>query len=97
MPCLLQCCPVSQVQTIGLFAHLRSQGVNGPFMVIGPLSTLSNWVAEVQRWCPSMPVILYHGNQAERQQLRSKKMSQGTVHPHYERCLDRHSLCARSS
>ena len=92
MPGLLQCCPALQVQTIGLFAHLRSQEVNGPFMVIGPLSTLSNWVAEVQRWCPSMPVILYHGNQAERQHLRSKKMSQGTDHPHNERCLDRHSL-----
>ncbi|CAL5223570.1 g6105 [Coccomyxa viridis] len=67
------------VQTIGLFAHLRSQGVAGPFMVIGPLSTLSNWVSEVQRWCPSMPVILYHGTQSERQALRSKKMSQGSV------------------
>ncbi len=66
------------MQTIGLFAHLRSQGVFGPFMVIGPLSTLSNWVSEVQRWCPSMPVILYHGTQSERQALRSKKMSQGT-------------------
>ena len=73
--------PFLQVQTIGLFAHLRSQGVCGPFMVIGPLSTLSNWVSEVQRWCPSMPVILYHGTQSERQALRSKKMSQGTAPP----------------
>ena len=50
-------------------------------MVIGPLSTLSNWVSEVERWCPSMPVILYHGTQSERQALRSKKMSQGSPLP----------------
>ena len=79
--------PLLQVQTIGLFSHLRSQGVSGPFMVIGPLSTLSNWVSEVQRWCPSMPVILYHGTQSERQALRSKKMSQGTSLPSCHACL----------
>ena len=66
-----------QVQTIGLFAHLRSMNIHGPFMVIGPLSTLSNWVGEVQRWCPDMPVLLYHGTQAERQALRAKRMAQG--------------------
>ena len=79
--------PCLQVQTIGLFSHLRSQGVSGPFMVIGPLSTLSNWVSEVQRWCPSMPVILYHGTQSERQALRSKKMSHGTSLSPFHNCL----------
>lgn len=66
------------MQTIGLFAHLRSMNIHGPFMVIGPLSTLSNWVNEVQRWCPDMPVLLYHGTQAERQALRAKRMAQGS-------------------
>ena len=77
-PCLLNAqSHALQVQTIGLLAHLRSKSINGPFMVIGPLSTLSNWVNEVERWCPAMPVVLYHGTQAERQALRSKRMSQG--------------------
>ena len=66
-----------QVQTIGLFAHLWSMGVHGPFMVVGPLSTLANWVAEVERWCPDMPALLYHGTQNERQALRAKRMSHG--------------------
>jgi SNF2 family DNA or RNA helicase len=65
---------VLQVQTVGFLSHLRSKGVPGPFLVVGPLSTLSNWVSEVERWCPSMPVILYHGNKVERQHLRTSRM-----------------------
>ena len=69
------------MQTIGFLSHLRSKGVHGPFMVVGPLSTLPNWVSEFARWCPSMPCILYHGNKAERQALRSKRMPSGAPHP----------------
>lgn len=66
-----------QVQTIGFLSHLRSRGVPGPHMIIGPLSTLSNWVAEFERWCPTIPVILYHGSRAERQKLRTSRMPTG--------------------
>ena len=69
------------MQTIGFLSHLRSKGVHGPFMVVGPLSTLPNWVSEFARWCPSMPCILYHGNKAERQALRSKRMPSGAPYP----------------
>lgn len=37
------------IQTIAFFAHLRENGVWGPFLVVAPLSTLSNWVKEFQR------------------------------------------------
>ena len=30
------------VQCIGLVAHLYSKGVKGPYLVVGPLSTLPN-------------------------------------------------------
>ncbi|KAK9815465.1 hypothetical protein WJX72_004092 [[Myrmecia] bisecta] len=66
------------VQTVGFLSHLRSKGINGPFLVVGPLSTLPNWVAEVQRWTPSIPVILYHGSKAEREQLRATRMPTGS-------------------
>ena len=58
------------VQTIGFLSHLRSKGVLGPYLVIGPLSTLSNWVSEFQRWTPSIPVLLYHGTRQERAEKR---------------------------
>lgn len=37
------------VQTIGFLAHLKGKGLDGPYLVIAPLSTLSNWVNEVKR------------------------------------------------
>lgn len=42
------------------------QDKSGKYMVVGPLSTLSNWVAEFQRFAPDLPVLLYHGSQAVR-------------------------------
>ena len=66
-----------QVQTIGFLSHLRGKQINGPFMVVGPLSTLSNWVDEFKRWLPSINVILYHGSKDERQKLRNKHMPHG--------------------
>ena len=39
------------VQSISMLAHLTEQGVTGPFMVVGPLSTLHNWANEFKKWC----------------------------------------------
>ena len=41
----------------------------GPYLVIVPLSTLSNWVNEFRRWCPSATVIVYKGTPAQRKGL----------------------------
>ncbi|CAM6007180.1 unnamed protein product [Sphagnum balticum] len=66
------------VQTIGLLAHLKGKGMYGPFLVVAPLSTLSNWVSEVKRWVPSMEVLLYHApTKDDRAALRSKHMPYG--------------------
>eukprot|EP00878_Enallax_costatus_P041488 GHUV01048280.1.p1 GENE.GHUV01048280.1~~GHUV01048280.1.p1 ORF type:complete len:726 (+),score=243.32 GHUV01048280.1:273-2450(+) len=72
------------VQTISFLSHLRSNGTNGPFLIIGPLSTLRNWVAEVRRFCPSMPVLEYHGKGAKaRAQLRAQHMPLGLAGPDF--------------
>lgn len=62
------------VQTIAFLCHIRSKGVIGPFMVLGPLSTLPNWVSEFERWAPEFPVVLYHGSKEERAQLRGNSL-----------------------
>ncbi|XP_044469145.1 ATP-dependent DNA helicase DDM1 isoform X2 [Mangifera indica] len=62
------------IQTIGFLAHLKGMGLNGPYLVISPLSTLSNWVNEISRFVPSMNAIVYHGSKQERQELRRKHM-----------------------
>ncbi len=34
----------------------------GPFLIIVPLSTLSNWVLEFDKWAPSIKKLIYKGN-----------------------------------
>ena len=42
-------------QVIGLITFvMESKGDMGPFMVIAPLSTLTNWALEFARWAPSV-------------------------------------------
>lgn len=77
LPALAPPPPRPQVQTIGLLSHLRANKVYGPFLILGPLSVLPNWVSEVERWCPSQPVILYHGSRQERAELRARHMPTG--------------------
>lgn len=48
-----------------------------PRQVLGPLSTLTNWVSEFERWAPGFPVVLYHGSKQERQHIRSTRMPTG--------------------
>ena len=62
------------VQTIGFLSHLRNQGVLGPYLILGPLSTLPNWVNEFNRFCPEFPVVLYHGSKQERTEIRNKRL-----------------------
>lgn len=62
------------IQTISFLAFLREKGVYGPFLIAAPLSTTMNWVEEVQKWTPSIPVVLYHGSKQEREQIRRKKL-----------------------
>nr|CAD7396481.1 unnamed protein product [Timema cristinae] len=60
------------IQVIAQFCHLFESGVKGPFIVIGPMSTLSNWVNEFKKFAPQIPTVLYHGCKEERITLRRK-------------------------
>uniref|UniRef100_UPI00358E5DCF transcription activator BRG1-like n=1 Tax=Myxine glutinosa TaxID=7769 RepID=UPI00358E5DCF len=66
------------IQTIALITYLmEKKKVNGPFLIIVPLSTLSNWVIEFDKWGPSVVKISYKGSPLARRavvpQLRSGK------------------------
>ena len=37
------------IQTIGFLSHLKGNGLHGPYLIIAPLSTLSNWMNEISR------------------------------------------------
>lgn len=38
------------IQTIAFLAHLKGKGLDGPYLIIAPLSTLSNWINEIERY-----------------------------------------------
>eukprot|EP00727_Mastigamoeba_balamuthi_P008645 m51a1_g4402 hypothetical protein (840) ;mRNA; r:417036-420747 len=58
------------ITTIALLGHLWHMNVRGPFLVVAPVSTLSNWTNEFAVWAPTLPVLLYHGTPDEREKLR---------------------------
>ncbi|XP_045596634.1 lymphocyte-specific helicase [Procambarus clarkii] len=60
------------IQCIALICHLVEQGVPGPFLICGPLSTLPNWMLEFERFAPKIPTLLYHGQDIVRIQKRRK-------------------------
>lgn len=76
------------VQTIGFLSHLRDNSIYGPFLIVVPLSTLSNWKNEVSRWCPSMSAIVYHGDKNDRLEMEQKwlKASYGSMHTFCQHC-----------
>nr|CAH7719640.1 unnamed protein product [Callosobruchus chinensis] len=64
------------IQTIALITHLmEKKKVNGPYLIIVPLSTLSNWVLEFEKWAPSVVVVSYKGSPAGRRQIQSQMRS----------------------
>lgn len=61
------------IQTIALFAYLiEVKKLNGPFLVIVPLSTLSNWLLEFEKWTPSIIVVSYKGSPNMRRSAASQ-------------------------
>lgn len=70
------------IQTIGFLAHLKGKGLPGPYLVIAPLSTLSNWLNEISRFVPSMNAIIYHGDKKAREEIRRKHMPK-TIGPNF--------------
>ena len=50
-----------------------SRSVSGnPHIVIVPASVLSNWEREIEKFCPSLKVVKYHGSMQEREDLRDE-------------------------
>ncbi|EEB09542.2 ATP-dependent DNA helicase Snf21 [Schizosaccharomyces japonicus yFS275] len=61
------------IQTISLISHLiEKKRQNGPFLIIVPLSTLTNWTMEFEKWAPSITKIVYKGPPMVRKALHQQ-------------------------
>ncbi|KAG8769491.1 hypothetical protein FRC12_004935 [Ceratobasidium sp. 428] len=65
------------IQTISLISFLVGRNkLHGPYLVIVPLSTLTNWTLEFSKWTPSIAAVVYKGSPAVRRQLQLNLRSQ---------------------
>ncbi|KAL8629758.1 hypothetical protein Q9189_004552 [Teloschistes chrysophthalmus] len=83
------------VQLISFLAWLRQIKVNGPFLILGPLSTVTNWVNEFQRWAPKMNVVMYHGNPQTRAQIRRQKLKGNAKSDDFPVVCTSYEICMR--
>ncbi|XP_017572567.1 chromodomain-helicase-DNA-binding protein 8 isoform X2 [Pygocentrus nattereri] len=61
------------IQSIALLSEVFAVGVQGPFLIIAPLSTITNWEREFSTWT-EMNAIVYHGSLASRQMIQQYEM-----------------------
>ncbi|KAK4158009.1 SNF2-family ATP dependent chromatin remodeling factor like protein [Chaetomidium leptoderma] len=65
------------IQTISLITYLiEKKHQHGPYLVIVPLSTLTNWNLEFDKWAPSVSKVVYKGPPTARK-LQQEKIRQG--------------------
>ncbi|KAI9331980.1 SNF2 family N-terminal domain-containing protein [Pilaira anomala] len=63
------------IQTISLITYLiERKQQNGPFLIIVPLSTLTNWSLEFEKWAPSVTMICYKGTPDVRKNIQKKQI-----------------------
>lgn len=63
------------LQTISFLGYMRYiKGIDGPFIIIVPKSTLDNWKREFQKWTPDVNVLVLHGNKDERNEVIKNRL-----------------------
>lgn len=61
------------IQCIALLSHLIENNITGPFLVVVPLTTRSNWANEFKKFAPKVKVAVYGGLKDERKLLDLRK------------------------
>ncbi|KAG9509927.1 putative global transcription activator SNF2L1, partial [Fragariocoptes setiger] len=64
------------LQTISLLGYMKHyRNAAGPHMVISPKSTLTNWMNEIKRWCPSLRPVCLIGDEATRNKIINETLN----------------------
>lgn len=57
-------------QVIAFLANIVGQGDQARHLIIVPSSTLSNWMRELERWCPDLAAFSYSGTLEQRRETQ---------------------------
>ncbi|EHB06118.1 Chromodomain-helicase-DNA-binding protein 1-like protein [Heterocephalus glaber] len=81
-------------QTIALFIYLEGRlNDEGPFLILCPLSVLSNWKEEMERCAPGLSCVTYAGDKEERVHLQQVL----TQDSHFHVLLTTYEICLRDA
>lgn len=73
------------LQSISVLGYMQEfKKVNGPHLIMVPKSTLSNWMNELSRWCPSLRAARYHGTKEERDAFVKNVLKPAKLHSERE-------------
>eukprot|EP01035_Chromulina_nebulosa_P020964 gene20964-27168_t len=63
------------LQAIGFLCAIQ-QYCNqcGPYLIVVPLSVLSNWMSEIERFCPTLRAVRFHGPKNERERIKTEEL-----------------------
>ncbi|KAL0021888.1 hypothetical protein WJX77_011593 [Trebouxia sp. C0004] len=60
------------VQCVSLLGYLSEVlKIQGPFLVVVPLSTVPNWIKEFRKWTPQLNALVYVGDSKSREVIRT--------------------------
>eukprot|EP00004_Rigifila_ramosa_P016685 TRINITY_DN3982_c0_g1_i3.p1 TRINITY_DN3982_c0_g1~~TRINITY_DN3982_c0_g1_i3.p1 ORF type:complete len:1455 (-),score=351.96 TRINITY_DN3982_c0_g1_i3:19-4158(-) len=87
------------IQTISLVCYLMEKKKNmGPFLVVVPLVTISNWQSEFNRWAPSVKTVSYVGHPSSRKKVQRENITPrrfNVLITTYEYCLKDKSVLSK--
>ncbi|GME82874.1 unnamed protein product [Ambrosiozyma monospora] len=84
------------LQCISMIAFLVEQGIEGPFLVVAPLSTVSNWINEFKKFAPSIKALGFVGHKPARIELKKIFKQYTVIVTSYEVCLNEFAYLNRS-
>nr|CAI5828700.1 unnamed protein product [Callosobruchus analis] len=80
------------LQTISLLGFMKHyKSTPGPHIVIVPKSTLSNWMNEFKKWCPSLRAVCLIGDQEARSTFIREVMMPGE----WDVCVTSYEMCIK--
>jgi non-specific serine/threonine protein kinase len=59
------------IQVLSLLLVLKKQGITAPSLLVAPASLLANWAAELERFAPSLKVMIAHASAVSSENLKN--------------------------